>query len=284
MASLRSALLRAAGGTAGRLPDWMKSAVYKLPVAAPAVRWLLTRAAPGEPVVVEVAAGIARGLWLRVDLKTQKFYWLGTHELATQQALEREVRPGMTVYDIGAHTGFFTLGLARLAGPAGRVYAFEPLPDNARLLGKAVELNGELGRRIAVVEAAVADSAGRVRFHREASSFEGRLSSSNQGLENELEVACVTLDGFVLAGENVRPPELIKLDVEGAEGRVLAGARRVLREVRPVWLIEVHNAEAARAVWEELQQADYAVESLDRRRSFREPSALVKEHILACPR
>jgi FkbM family methyltransferase len=279
---LRSAMLRAAGGAAGRLPDWVKAATYKLPVVAPAVRWLLTRAAPDGPVAVEVTAGIAGGLRLRVDLKKEKFYWLGTHELAVQQALEREVRAGMTVYDIGAHSGFFTLGLARRAGATGHVYAFEPLPENVRRLRGNLELNPEVGGAVSVVEAAVADAAGRTRFRRAASSFEGGLSGTTQDAENTIEVVCLTLDVFASGG--VRAPHLVKLDVEGAEGRVLAGARRVLREARPVWLIEVHNLGAAQAVWEELRQANYALAALDRRRSFGNPAELVGEHVLARPR
>ncbi len=281
MPPLRSALLRAASGTAGRLPDWMKSAVYKLPVVAPAVRWLLTRAAPAGPVVVEVAGGLPRGCRLWVDLKTQKFYWLGTHELPVQQALEREVRPGMTVYDVGAHLGFFTLGLARLAGPTGLVFAFEPLPENARRLRDNLELNPDVAGTVTVVEAAIADAAGRARLQRHGNSSQAGLAAP--GEDSETEVACVTLDEFALAAGG-RAPGLVKLDVEGAEGRVLAGARRVLREVRPVWMIEVHSLEAARAVWEELQAVNYAVESLGRSRTLRGPSELVKEHVLARPR
>jgi FkbM family methyltransferase len=280
MAPLRSVLLRAASGTAGWMPDWMKSAVYRLPVVAPTVRWLLTRAAPEGPVVVEVAAGLPRGCRLRVDLKTQKYYWLGTHELELQRALEREVRPGMTVYDAGAHLGFFTLALARLAGAGGRVYAFEPLPENARRLRENLELNPAAAGTVTMVEAAVADSAGRARFRWRGDSSQAGLAASGESAE--VEVECITLDEFAWSA-NARVPELIKLDVEGAEGRVLAGARRVLREARPVWLIEVHNPGAAQAVWEELRQANYALAALDRRRSFGNPAELVNEHVLARP-
>src|SRR3972149_5923079 len=99
--------LSLARAAAGLLPDWAKAAIYRAPGLSAAVRWLLTRAAPDEPVVVEVAGGLARGLRLRVDLKTQKYFWLGTHEMPVQRALQREAQRGWAVYGIGAHLGVF---------------------------------------------------------------------------------------------------------------------------------------------------------------------------------
>ena len=278
-----SLLLRSARAAAGLLPDWVKAGVYRAPGVSQAARWLLTRAAPGEPVVVEVAGGLARGLRLRVDLKREKYFWLGTHEMPVQRALEREAQRGWTVYDIGAHIGFFTLALARQVGAAGRVVAFEPLPANLSALRENLAMNPAVAANVQVVEAAVSRESGRAALFAEASSTMARLTAPPAGHTGTHEVATLALDDLVFA-RGAPPPRLVKMDIEGAEGLALAGARRLLREAAPLLLIEVHGEEAARAVWEELRQAGYRVLTLERDREFLAPGEFAKAHILAVPR
>src|SRR3972149_4894080 len=130
--------LSLARAAAGLLPDWAKAAIYRAPGLSAAVRWLLTRAGPGQPAGGGVAGGRGRG----------------------QRPLQREVRPAMTVYDVGAPLGFFTLALARLVGPQGRVLAFEPLPANVLLLRENLAMNPAGAANVQVVEAAVAGESG----------------------------------------------------------------------------------------------------------------------------
>ena len=66
---------------------------------------------------------------------------LGTYELDKQDALRKFVKPGMTVYDIGAQVGFYTLFFSRLVGDSGRVYAFEPFAGNIQYLMAHVRMN-----------------------------------------------------------------------------------------------------------------------------------------------
>ena len=277
-----SLLLRSARAAAGLLPDWAKAALYRAPGLSAAVRWLLTRAAPDEPVVVEVAGGLARGLRLRVDLKREKYFWLGTHEMPVQRALQREVRPAMTVYDVGAHLGFFTLALARLVGPQGRVLAFEPLPANVLLLRENLAMNPAVSANVQVIEAAVAGESARTRLFAAASSTMARITTPTADHVGTHEVETLTLDELVFA-RGAPPPQVVKMDIEGAEGLALAGARRLLGEVAPLLLIEVHGEEAARAVWEELRQAGYRVFTLEHDREFLAPGEFAKAHILALP-
>jgi FkbM family methyltransferase len=261
----------------------MRAVAYNVPLLSDGVRRVLTWAAPEGRAVVVVAAGIAAGTRLRLDLKTEKYYWLGTHEAAVQQALARETKPGMTVYDVGAHLGFFTLGLARLVGAGGRVVAFDPLPENIRALRANLELNLEQAGNVQVVQAAVANVSGRVRLYRGSDPSQARLAPSRVAPGDSLEVASLTLDEFVFH-RGVPAPQLVKLDVEGAEGMALQGARRLLREIKPVWILEVHGAAAAQAVWEELRRADYKLLSLNRAREFQAPEEFTHSHLLAVPR
>ena len=283
MNDLQAVVLQAAGTTARLVPAWMRAAAYKIPLLSGGVRRVLTWAAPEGRAVVVVAAGIAAGVRLRLDLKTEKYYWLGMHELAVQQALARETKPGMTVYDVGAHLGFFTLGLARLVGAGGRVVAFDPLPENIRALRANLALNPNLTSNVQGVQAAVANVSGQLRLHRGSDPSRARLAPPPASSEDCHKVASLTLDEFIFhLGEPA--PQLVKLDVEGAEGMALQGAPRVLREIKPLWILEVHGAAAAQAVWEELRRADYKLLSLNRAREFQAPEEFARSHLLAVPR
>jgi precorrin-6B methylase 2 len=80
------------------------------------------------------------------------------YEPMTTLAFHTLVQPGDRVVDVGAHVGYFTLLAARLCGPNGRVFAFEPHPDNFRLLERNIRENG--AENVTAVRKAVADRAG----------------------------------------------------------------------------------------------------------------------------
>ncbi|MGC2280676.1 MAG: hypothetical protein WA603_11710, partial [Candidatus Acidiferrales bacterium] len=75
---------------------------------------------------------------MRVDWQIHRSFAYGTWEPEVVQAVQQEVTAGMNVLDLGAQSGFYTLLLSRLVGPEGRVFAFEPLPANFRLLDENV--------------------------------------------------------------------------------------------------------------------------------------------------
>jgi FkbM family methyltransferase len=162
-------------------------------------------------------------------------YWLGSYEFEKQQIFEREVRPGFTVYDIGAHVGFYTLLAATLTGDQGRVYAFEPNAANVVTLQKHLELNAL--HSVTVLAAAVAEFDGQSLFDSATNSSMGHLSPTGRA-----QVRTVSLDQMLRSGL-VKPPQLVKIDVEGAEGSVLRGAERLLVEHRPVVLLATHGRE-----------------------------------------
>jgi FkbM family methyltransferase len=163
----------------------------------------------------------------------QPGYLLGASEPDLQRAFEQHVRPGDVVYDIGANVGFFALLGARLATPTGHVYAFEPMDANVRSLRRNLELNDV--RHADIVQAAVSDSQGRLRMSRGYNQATGHLAEVGDDL---LEVTTTTVDAFVAAGH--RRPSVVKIDVEGAEDRVLEGMRATLSDHRPVVLCELH--------------------------------------------
>ncbi len=88
--------------------------------------------------------------------------WLGSYELKKQKQIEKYLKPGMVVYDIGAHVGFYSLLFSRAVGSEGMVYAFEPFPGNVIFLRKHRQLN-KLAN-IIVEEYAISDTMVRLIF------------------------------------------------------------------------------------------------------------------------
>jgi len=223
------------------LPARGVTLMHRSIIARP-LRRALSGAAPAGVQAVEVCGGGLKGATLHVDLSCEKYYWLGTHEERVQEILAREVRAGSVVYDIGAHAGFFSLLSSRLAGADGRVLAFEPRAENIERLRRNIAANS--AGNVEVVPAAASDRAGEAPFVMHASTLEGYLAAD--GEISAARVRTETIDALVAGG--MTPPDLMKIDVEGAEAAVIRGAARTIDAYRPLMLIEVHSVEAGRGV------------------------------------
>ncbi len=152
--------------------------------------------------------------------------WLGSSEFHQQRRLAEIVQPGWVFFDIGANVGFYTLLASVLVQDAGRVYAFEPCPRNTRYLEKHVAINKT--QNVTVFRAAVGDHSGECRFEEAEDSAMGRVSETGG-----IAVQVVALDE--LHAEGVLPlPNVMKIDVEGAEAPVLRGAQRMLTVSEPI--------------------------------------------------
>ena len=157
--------------------------------------------------------------------------------------LDRVVRPGMTFVDIGANEGLFTLFAARRVGRHGRVVAVEPSSRERRSLAANIARN-RLGN-VSVVPHALADRAGSARLQIAAKLHGGHntlgaFSYADVGAVAVEDVPVETLDALAdrLALGRV---DVIKIDVEGAEVKVLSGGRKLLAAHRPILLIEAND-------------------------------------------
>jgi FkbM family methyltransferase len=211
---------------------------------------LPARALPRR-TVMRIRPGPAKGLKWIVGSAIHGC-WLGTYQQDKQRALERFVRPEMTVYDIGAQAGFYTLFFSPLVGAAGRLYAFEPCPYEARFLVDHARINRLTN--VQIIQAAVSEHAGFVGMTVDRGMTQNEVCNSSDSL---LIVPSITLDGSGFA-----PPEVIKMDVEGAESAVLNGARQMLRKARPVVFVALHGFEQRTACTTMLTEFDYRVYSL----------------------
>jgi FkbM family methyltransferase len=143
---------------------------------------------------------------------------LRQREAFMAELLQDAVRPGATVVDIGAFVGYFALLAARKAGRRGRVVAFEPDRRDFPWLVRNIEDNG-FGDRVTASPDAVADREGWLTFFLadEDRTQSGFFPPPDGG--TRVEVECTTLDLFLGGG----PVDVVKIDVEGAELRTLAG-------------------------------------------------------------
>lgn len=159
--------------------------------------------------------------------------WLGSYEHEAQQIFASLIKPGGVVFDVGANVGFYTLLASELVGPNGRVYAFEPLPDNLKYLQRHLEINHITNA--AVIPAAVSESCGTGSFEEGPSRPASRLSKRGR-----LRVDVVALDALVSRGE-LPAPDFMKMDIEGGEALALSGARTILEMNHPTVFLSTHG-------------------------------------------
>ena len=156
--------------------------------------------------------------------------------------VERLLQPGMTVLDIGAHHGLYTLLASKRVGPKGRVISFEPSPRERRALMTHVLLNR--CRNVIVEGVAVGDEDGSGSLYIAESSASGGNSLRPLNLASKaypISVRVTELDNW-LEARQIERVDFIKLDVEGGELGVLRGATHLLERLpRPVILVEVQD-------------------------------------------
>lgn len=207
----------------------------------------LARLNPGDITVRHAFTGDP----LRIHSYHHKGYWLlGRRREAETMALLARITPrGGTVLDLGAHIGFLSLYFASLVGPEGRVFAFEPGPNNLAYLRR----NARARSNLTVVPCGAGDENGQRVFYTETLTGQNnsfirdfdildkyrKMAFDSMIRVKEERVEVVTLDSFVRR-EALRP-DLIKIDVEGFEENVLRGAQEVLSILRPILLVEIQT-------------------------------------------
>jgi FkbM family methyltransferase len=200
-----------------------------------------------------ILLGPARGcVFEGVDLA----YRLGIYEIHVQRGLVRILNSGSVLYDVGANVGFFTLLGAKLVGNAGAVIAFEPSRDNRRALTALCNSNGV--RNVELVSEAVSAADGDAYFAVDSSHAQGHLAGGQEA--GGKKVFTVTLDSFA---NTHQAPQVVLMDIEGAEYDALRGARKLLSQERaPAWIIEVHSSENDKLVRGIMEGAGYALTTL----------------------
>jgi FkbM family methyltransferase len=156
----------------------------------------------------------------------------GRYEPHLTAVFERYCEPGMTVVDVGANLGYYSLLASRLVGPTGRVIALEPNSENCRLLLSSLRLNGVSNVRLLPVAADAA--AGWAYYSTHVGSNGGLIEDADLLSHPGSVVPTFRLDDLVDG-----PVGFLKMDVEGAEGRAVRGATRIIERDRPIVTTEL---------------------------------------------
>jgi FkbM family methyltransferase len=153
----------------------------------------------------------------------------GTYEPETSASMRSLIKEGMIILDVGAHVGYYTLLAAERVGPTGHVYAFEPEPENFKLLVKNVESNGF--RNVTCVNMAVSDSSGVTTFYvnREGNDLHSLVNHSSDRGGAEIRIRTISLDEFA-STVPLKTVDAIKMDIEGMEALALAGMSKLLSQ------------------------------------------------------
>ncbi len=182
----------------------------------------------------------------RLDLREGidlSIYLFGAFEPSVVRAYGRHVRPGSTVVDVGANVGAHTLHLARVVGPAGRVFAFEPTAFAFGKMKANLALNPALAARVVAERAMLvkADTDALPSHIYSSWPVTGRLEVHPQHrgqLMGTEEAEAVTLDRYVERA-GIDAVDFVKIDVDGNEDHVLLGASDSISRFRPTMIVEL---------------------------------------------
>lgn len=213
--------------------NWWVKQLRAIPAARRLARWWVR----GRDA--RIATGVGKGLRFN-SAHSNPAYTLGTNELPVQAALAKHIRPGSVFYDIGANVGFFSVLGAQLVGAAGKVYSFEPVPENASAIRHNLNLNHF--QNVTLVEKAVAEADGQAELL--VTSYSGGATLASAGsppdVQRTITVDVISIDSGLKQGL-WDAPDVVKVDVEGAELSVLRGMADTLRRCRPILVYEVDD-------------------------------------------
>ena len=186
-------------------------------------------------------------------------YWRGTYEIGTQRVVSEMCKPGMSCWDLGAHFGFYTVGMAKLVGKTGQVVSVEPAPGPFKKLKRHVKMN-RLNDTVKLYEGAASDFPGETDI-----ILEGDLSTVTHMLyEGErinrdtktTKVKKVKMDDLTKSGE-IYLPDFVKVDVEGHAAKAIKGAIESIETSKPNIVISFHSPHETAGVKALLEPVGY---------------------------
>lgn len=201
----------------------------------PGLAWLSERIyqtmAPEKPTLI-----VHRGIRMFVNPREgglgSSLFSRGAFEESETRLFEKSIKPGMVVVDIGANIGYYSLIASGLVGRKGRVYAFEPEPKNHGILLQNIRENNFVN--IVPVKLALSDRKGIARLYTDKSNEGGNSLSGTNVMDRQgsVDVQTTTMDSYFGGNAGGFKVDFIKIDVEGAEGLVFKGAKKVLKNRR----------------------------------------------------
>ncbi|WP_320668564.1 FkbM family methyltransferase [Patulibacter defluvii] len=259
---VRSRVLRLATRVpSARMAEW-RAAERGLGPALLDVAERIVRSGPIQVAAGPAVGGLLPTGLLTVDHAQAGLLVRGSVEPPFAEALRRHLPAGGAFWDVGANLGYFALLGARLGGEGTQVVAVDPVPAHARSVVEIAALNRLSD--IHALQLAAWREPGEVELVLPADGAWAHLAATVAGRApgDRLTVQAIALDALLDPALGLRPPDVVKIDVEGAELGVLAGLERTVAAHRPVLLVETHDTADPVAAW--AAEHGYRVENLER--------------------
>jgi FkbM family methyltransferase len=156
----------------------------------------------------------------------------GAYEKYELDLYKKLLKPGYKILDIGANIGVYCIEASKTIGAKGKVYAFEPVDENLKLLGHNLGLNNV--KNVLVSGSAIGEKEDTIKIYTAKNSI--ATHSAGAISETFVEVPVTTIDAFVK--KNNLKINLIKMDIEGYEGAAVEGGLTILKQQQPILFIE----------------------------------------------
>lgn len=212
--------------------------------------------------IIKIRRGPLKGMsWF---CKKEHQFWmpLGLYERETAQWLMENIKPGKIFFDIGSNAGYFTL-IGSLLVRNGKTIAFDPVPLNVTVIAEQVRLNNITN--VMVENCALSDDEGNVGFVIESCNANSHMSSVTIIQEKikpfrNITVDAIRLDTYVQNKKVI--PNIVKIDVEGAELKVLSGGIITFTNYRPIAIVSTHSEQLFNECIEFFNRINYKVSTL----------------------
>ena len=185
---------------------------------------------------------------------------MGTYEREQVIPFTKSLFSNAVVFDVGAQSGYYAMIASRRVGERGKVIAFEPLPENILYLRKNVQLNRRKNLRI--IESAISDNDGVVLFSDGTGTHTGKIDPCGK-----LKVNSKSIDSMIQK-DRLEKPDVLKVDVEGEEYRVLLGARHTIAKFKPKIFLSIHNSSLEKSCISFLHSMNYHIIRLQSKKEY----------------
>jgi len=207
---------------------------------------------------LKVLSGQAKGVTLRIDMRIEGSYWLGTYDkwIFDRIKFSDYIKPGMVLWDCGSYIGYYSAVFRKCIGENGEIYAFEASSKNYSVLKELPNLNK--WENLHILNLAVGPENSSIKFANNLGGSNGPVGLSKK-YNDELEVIEVECRGVdeIIDLEKAKAPDFVKFDLESAEVFALHNGDKLFKEKRPLLLLELHGKEAFEAAGLFLEKYNY---------------------------
>lgn len=221
---------------------------------------------PAEEILVNTNEGFKMLVSPR-DYTSYEIFFLGFYDKWLTSFMKAHITEGSICWDIGTERGWFTLLMASMVGPNGRVDAFEAFPPNYKKLESNIALNNF--NWVKAHNLAISDQTGKMYFVPPSDEITHHVSYlqdcggvgylTAKQVPNSIEVPTISIDKYAELYPFERL-DMIKIDIEGAEYAALHGAEKVIRRFQPKIAIE-YNRECAKRAGSSIEELDNLLNS-----------------------